>query len=286
MSEAIAPRTPHDPKVGLVLSAGAARGLAHIGVLQVLREQGMPVDLVVGSSMGAIVGALFCYGLDLHWLVGLASRLNWRFLVRFTHPREALLRPSGLEELLRLLLRDGSFSQLRCPLAVVATDLLTGRPVVLQQGPLVPALMASAAIPGIFPPVRREGQVLVDGGVLQRLPVRLARQLGAEYVIAVDVGTTEHEAKVRGILDTLLSTLDIMEREISRVEVESADLLIRPELGEIGGTRLDQAEWLIEQGRRAAQEVIPSLKARLARDAGQPVVAPDRRVDTGRGGSV
>ncbi|MBE3577358.1 MAG: patatin-like phospholipase family protein [Limnochordales bacterium] len=251
-------------RVALVLSGGAARGLAHIGVLQVLTRERFPIDLVVGTSIGALVGALYTAGLDLNLVAGLAARLNWRHLVRVAVPRRALFEPVGLERILKLLLRDRHFSQLSPALAVTAVDLHTGAPVLLREGPLVSAVMASAAIPGIFPPVERDGYLLVDGGVLQRLPVRAARSLGADYVIAVDVSAGIHRAKTASIWDTLMTALDIMGREMSRGEAEAADCLIRPDLGQVSGSQLSWAGWLIRRGREAAEAALPILRRDLA----------------------
>lgn len=253
------------PRVGLALSGGAARGLAHLGVLQVLSRERLPIDLVVGTSIGAIVGALFGAGLDLNLLAGLVTRLNWRHLVRVVVPRRALLDPIGLERLLGLLLREKSFQDLSPPLVVTAVDLRSGRPVLIREGPLVSAVMASAAIPAIFPPVERDGLLLADGGVLLRLPVRVTRSLGCDYVVAVDVGTDGRDTKVATVWDSLMAALDIMGREISRGEAQAADLLIRPDLGRVTGSQLQWAGWLIKRGREAAERALPALRRDLAR---------------------
>lgn len=253
------------PRVALVLSGGAARGLAHIGVLQVLSRERFPIDLVVGTSAGAVVGALYTAGLDLNMIAGLATRLNWRHLIRVVVPRRAVLEPIGLERVLGLLLRARDFSELSPALVVTAVDLHTGAPVLLREGPLVSAVMASAAIPAIFPPVERDGQLLVDGGVLLRLPVRAARSLGAGYVIAVDVSPGIHQAKTASIWDTLMTSLDIMGREISRGEAEAANCLIRPDLGQVSGSQLNWAGWLIKRGREAAEAALPALRRDLIR---------------------
>lgn len=178
------------PRVGLALGSGGARGAAHVGVLKVLEREGIEVAAIAGSSIGAMVGGAYAAGLPLsrieeEWLTANRARLLRSFLPTF--PRAGLSSGAGLRRYLREILGDVRVEDLPTPFAAVATDLDTGEAVVLRRGPLVEAIRASTAIPGIFQPVRWEGRLLVDGGMVEPLPIPVCRELGAEVVIAVDV---------------------------------------------------------------------------------------------------
>jgi len=174
-------------KLSLVLGAGSARGLAHIGVIQALLEAKIPIDLVVGSSMGAAIGACFAAGVDMYLLPQLLSQMNMNKLFDIQVPRLGFVAGNKIEELIRLLTQGKNFEQLDIPLAVVATDLESGERVVFGEGPVFPAVRASISIPGIFQPVVLNNRLLVDGAVCERLPVTVARKLGTDVVVAVDV---------------------------------------------------------------------------------------------------
>ncbi len=174
------------PRLGLVLGAGGARGLAHIGVLKVLGRHGVRFDLVVGASMGSLIGAAYAAGLSMERVEHLVLHTPLRLLLRLRPGGTGLLDPAGLEAVLRATLGGRSFADLAVPLAVVATDLASGRLVLLREGPLVPALLAAVAVPFAFPPVRLGGTWLADGGLIDGLPITVARLLGAERVVAVD----------------------------------------------------------------------------------------------------
>ncbi len=176
-------------RVGLALGSGGARGAAHVGVLKVLEREGIKVSAIAGSSIGAMVGGAYASGLPLsrieeEWLTTSRAKLLRSFLPTF--PRTGLSSGAGLRRYLREILGDARIEELPIPFAAVATDLDTGEAVVLRAGPLVEAIRASTAIPGVFQPVRWEGRLLVDGGMVEPLPVRVCRDLGADIVIAVD----------------------------------------------------------------------------------------------------
>ncbi|MCS7239891.1 MAG: patatin-like phospholipase family protein [Candidatus Bipolaricaulota bacterium] len=178
-----------EKRVGLALGSGGARGAAHVGVLKVLEREGIKVSAIAGASIGAMVGGAYAAGLPLarieeEWLTTSRAKLLKSFLPTF--PRTGLTSGSGLRRYLREILGEVRIEDLPVPFAAVATDLDTGKPVVLRSGPLVEAIRASTAIPGVFQPVRWEGRLLVDGGLVEPLPVRVCRELGAEVVIAVD----------------------------------------------------------------------------------------------------
>lgn len=178
-----------EARVGLALGSGGARGAAHVGVLKVLERAGVRISAIAGSSIGAMVGGAYAAGVPLsrieeEWLTTSRAKLLRSFLPTF--PRAGLSSGAGLRRYLREILGDVRIEELPIPFAAVATDLDTGQAVVLRSGPLVEAIRASTAIPGVFQPVRWEGRLLVDGGMVEPLPVRVCRELGADLVIAVD----------------------------------------------------------------------------------------------------
>ncbi|UCC76288.1 MAG: patatin-like phospholipase family protein, partial [Anaerolineales bacterium] len=174
-------------RVGVVLSGGGVLGAAHIGVLEVLEEHAIRPFCVTGTSAGSAVGVVYCAGLGLERIKELALAMRWPKVGRVVLPRRGLLDGSRLEDYVVDLIGDRTFDELRIPLAVAAADILTEELVVLSEGRVAPAVRASCAVPGVFTPVEYEGRLLVDGGIINNLPVAAARELGAEYVIAVDL---------------------------------------------------------------------------------------------------
>jgi NTE family protein len=177
-------------KIGYALGGGAARGLSHIGVLKVLHEQGISPDIIAGTSVGALIGALYAGGLEPAEIEQLVLGLDWKkllYLVDMTLPLTGLLQGKRVVSLLKSILGDATFSQLRCDFACVATDIVSGEQVVLCDGSLIEAVRASISIPGIFTPVAIKGRYLVDGGLINTVPVSVCREMGAKYVIGVNV---------------------------------------------------------------------------------------------------
>ncbi|MDI6870308.1 MAG: patatin-like phospholipase family protein [Bacillota bacterium] len=249
------------PKVGLALGAGAARGLAHLGVLEVLVREGIPIDYLTGTSAGALVGGVFAAGADLLWTERLVCHLEWEHLVQLVVPRMGFVRADQLLQLLRLLTKGKTFAELEIPFAAVAVDIESGEEVILQEGPVAEAILASASVPGVFEPQRWGGRLLVDGGVLNRVPIDVVRRLGAEVVVAVDVGLEETVTQVKNIIGVMNQSFEIMQREIARFKAaEPADVLIRPDLGRLSGYRLEAAASIIEAGRVAAEAALPAIR--------------------------
>lgn len=258
------------PLLGLALGGGAARCIAHIGVLQVLQENHVPVHLIAGTSGGALVGALYAAGLDLKWMEELAVRINWRHLVRLNLRRDGLLDTEGLERFVATLIKDQTFDQLRIPLACVAVDLTSGEEIILGDGRVAPAVRASASIPAIFLPVRYHDRVLVDGGVRNNVPANVARSMGADVVVAVDVSSYDKRLgePPKNLVQVFMASYDIMqEAQVSRV-LQDADVIIKPDVTRMRGFDLDHVREFVEVGRAAAKEALPQIQARLA-EAGQ-----------------
>lgn len=242
---------------GLALSGGGARGLAHIGVLEVFLEAGLDFQVVAGTSMGAIVGALFAAGRTPGEMLAMARKTPWLSLLGLS-PREGLFSRRKLRDFLAEHLPP-RFEDLKRPLAVTAVDVITGRLVFLTQGDLPSAVLASAAYPGLLAPVEREGRLLFDGGVLDNLPVDAARFLGALEVYAVDV-TPERgvEEAPKNLLALARRAVDLMQLHLTsvRLTLYAPEVYVRPALPGVGLEDFRRLEEIVEAGRRAAREVL------------------------------
>ncbi|MFZ5626207.1 MAG: patatin-like phospholipase family protein [Bacillota bacterium] len=262
------------PRLALALGAGSARGLAHIGVLKVWEEERLPLDLLVGTSMGAIIGGLYASGISPRWLanlVGPLSKLNWRDLGL---GGLGLYKGENFYQALKVLTGGRSFAQTRIPLAVVATDLDQGEPYIIQEGELALALRASAAVPVVFQPVNWQGRRLVDGALTARVPARMARQLGADLVIGVDVRFGLADNRAEKLWEVAIQSIEILERQVCQTLPQEADLLITPQLGHIGSWDFHCYEELIRLGEETARQALPGIRNLLARWAS--AASPDQ----------
>ncbi|MBA4602415.1 patatin-like phospholipase family protein [Thermoactinomyces mirandus] len=248
------------PRIGLALSSGGARGFAHLGVLKVFKEEGIPVDCIAGSSMGSIIAVLYANDLDLEMCEQVACSLKRKHWLDFTVPKKGFVVGKKVEELIRLFAHNKNLEELNIPTAIVATDLVKGEPVVFTEGPAEQAVRASISIPGIFEPVEMGDKVLVDGGVIDRLPVSTVRKLGADLVIGVDVIPRNPMSKIENIFDVITQTLTIMEKEITSQILTMADFLIHPDVGDIQVSSFSRAEECIRRGEEEARAHMGKLK--------------------------
>lgn len=250
---------PGGRRVGIALSAGSARGIAHIGVLRVLTRAGVPIDYIAGTSAGALIGGIYAATLNLDLMEGLAYHLKWDMLVDLCIPKMGLVGGEKIKEFLRLLTHDKTFSQLAIPFAAVACDLEEGVEVVLREGSVAEAIRASISIPGIAVPMRLGGRLLVDGAVLDRVPVNAVRDMGADYVIACNLVGRTGRTKVENIFDVITTAIELMEMEILKDKIVDADAVISVDVSDIGPTRLDMAPELIRRGEEAARGALPRI---------------------------
>jgi NTE family protein len=251
------------PSIGLVLSGGSVRGAAHIGVLDVLEREGIRPHCVAGASAGAMAGAVFCAGVPVEDMQRLVLEMRWRQVGRLVRPRLGFFDSSRLETRLLEIIGPCTFDQLSIPLAVVAADLMREEVVVIREGPVAHAVRASCALPGIFTPVEWEGRLLVDGGVLNNLPVSVARDMGAEYVIAVDLlPSTQLDRPPKNLLEMWYRTFYTLLRALHR-EAGQADCLISPQLGPFDFVDFSRVPDLIQRGREAAEAHVAQIKADL-----------------------
>lgn len=266
-------------KVGLALGSGSAKGLAHIGALEVLEEHRIPIDLITGSSMGSFVGAIYACGTSARMLHQLASQicaLDARKLFDMTIPRIGLVRGARTEAIIRTLTGDRDIGQMKIPYAAVATCLEDCATRVFTSGRITDAVRASISIPGVFEPLMLDGKTYVDGGVLDRVPATVARDLGADFVIAVDVGYQGgNRTTPKTILDVILSSLDLMEWQAMKDRVVSADVLIAPDTRGLSVSAFNLVEDFITRGREAALAVVDELMQKLE-DAGIPLIEEEQ----------
>lgn len=255
---------PRPPRIGLALGGGAARGFAHIGVIQVLDEQGIRPSLVVGTSAGSVVAAMYAAGKTGAQLGALAASMDEGSITDWAFPGRGLLRGEALARYVREQTGGRRIEQMGLPLGIVATDLDSGQSILFRRGDPGTAVRASSAVPAVFQPVRIGEREYVDGGLVAPVPVRFARQMGAELVIAVDISQPPEGAATGDAMRMLLQTFAIMGRSISQHELRDADLVLRPQLP--GVTSIDFAARTksIQAGREAAMAALPLLRQRIA----------------------
>jgi len=247
--------------IGLALSGGAARGFAHIGVVKVLQQNEIPIGYVTGTSVGSIVGALFCGGYGWQEMIDIAQSLKWPELVSPTLSGMGLVSSKKLERFMGELLGELDFDELEIPFRAVAVDISRGEEVVFSSGSVARAVRASSAVPGIFEPLVVDDRALVDGGVLNNLPVALARDMGARQVIAVDLNAERADvAQPVNLLDVTLRSFVMLLNASSIDGREDADVLIQPALDEFSYHDLSVADELVKRGEEAASSVLKKLK--------------------------
>lgn len=266
-------------KIGLALSGGAARALAHVGVLEVLEKEEIPIDMIAGTSFGAAVGALYAQGKNTSQMKELAPYLRWRKLASLpdlTVPKTGFIKGNKIKDLLALTFGgDIQFSDLKIPFACVATDLETGEEVVINHGSVPAAIRASVSVPAVFTLVKWEGKYLVDGGLANPVPVSVVKQMGADIIIAssviTDVADRSHLVDESGaensrepnIFQVIMQSIHITTYSVVRASLEQADIIIEPKVAHIGAGDFHKGQELILRGAQAARNAIPEIKREL-----------------------
>ena len=257
--------SPTYPRIGIALSGGAARGNAHVGVLRAFAENNIRIDVVAGTSAGSIVGGALASGMPIDEIEAFGRKLRWRDIGRVTMSRLGVQSNERLEQYLRARLPICKFEEMPIPFAAVATDLKTGAAVVMRDRGDVPfAIRASCAIPGWYVPVAdEEGRQLVDGGLVAVVPSTVARSLGADIVIAVDVNAdgATFIGPANSIIGVLLQSMLVFQKTASNYQLESADIVINPKVGHIRWDEIRRADELIKAGYEAGLESIPRIQA-------------------------
>lgn len=243
--------------IGLALGGGAARGLAHIGVLAVLEEADIPIDFIAGTSMGSLVGSAYCAGISVAELREIAATTGWQHICRPTWPRNGLVSFAAMEEWIINTVGDLDIRDLAIPFAAVAADLESSERVILTEGPLHRAVRASCSVPGFATPVEVNGRLLCDGGVVDNLPDFAARQLGADYVIGVDVFVPAYRTYL-GPLGVTMAAVEMLVQKAGGGDIH-ADCLIIPDLVDKSYIRLSDYRAFIEAGEQATRIMLPAI---------------------------
>lgn len=259
---------PPKPKVALVLGGGAARGFAHIGVIRVLEQEKIPVDMVVGTSVGSLIGAIYAADRNSFELEWTAFQLEKDDLFDFgvinAVTGMGFAKGDKLEAWVKGHVKPANIEQLKLPFAAVATDLNWGHKIVLNQGSVARAVRASSAIPGVFQPVAHQGKILVDGGVVDNIPISVAKAMGADIVIAVDISANLGNPNITNLLGVSLQATNIMFAiNVERSKRDADVLIVPPGIGDVGTLDFTQKKRCMEAGIKGAQASIPAIHAAI-----------------------
>lgn len=255
------------PKIALVLGGGAARGFAHVGVIRALEQEKIPIDMIVGTSVGSLIGAIYANDLnsfELEWTAFTLEKddvFDYGLMSAFTGM--GLAKGDKLEEFVKKKIAAANIENLKLPFAAVATDLNRGKRVVLDRGSVARAVRASSAIPGVFNPVDYQGKLLVDGGVTDNIPISVAREKGAELVIAVDISENITNFNLTNLVDVMLQSVNIMFSENVGYKKKDADVLITPDVGNVGMLDFTQKKRCMEAGIEATRRAIPEIRKKI-----------------------
>lgn len=263
------PQRVQPPKIALALGGGAARGFAHIGVIKTLEAHGITPTIVVGTSAGSVVGALYAGGYNGFDLQKIAFQMEEGSVSDYALPDRGFIKGEQLQNYINKALQNRPIERLNKTFAALATDLQSGEQTLFRRGNTGMAVRASSSVPGVFQPVAINGREYVDGGLSSPVPVKAARSLGADIVIAVDISSKPRNARVSDSMDILLQTFSIMGQSISQYELAQADVVIRPDTTGIGSTDFEQKHQAIMEGERAALAALPLIRSLIQRGAGK-----------------
>jgi len=264
------------PRIGLALSGGTAKSVTHVGVIKALSEAGIPLYCVAGTSGGSIVTSMIASGMPVSTMETVATTMSWRKLVSIRLTRMGFISSERIAEFMREVLGDMTFEELNLPMAVVATDLVTGDKKVFRSGPLAIAVRASCSIPQIYLPVEIDNQYYVDGGLSEYLPVQTAMELGADFVIASHLAPVDPTyRRPQNILQLVVQITGLIARKNYPVSERLASFVIHPNVDAYSSFDFDHSEEMIEIGYDTARRALPALRERLARAA-----------DTGQGSRI
>ncbi|MRX10494.1 patatin-like phospholipase family protein [Pseudoduganella sp. FT25W] len=263
----VEPLPPKKIKIGLALGGGAARGFAHIGVIKALEAQGIYPDIVVGTSAGSVVGALYAAGNTGFQLQKLAMEMDEASISDWAVPlfrkNTGVLKGEALQAYVNKSVNNLPMEKLKIPFGAVATDLKDGKPILFQRGNTGMAVRASSAVPGVFQPVTINGHTYVDGGLVAPVPVRFARDMGADFVIAVNISTQADVQATVSSLDVIMQTFSIMGQRINDYELRDADIVITPPLGKMASNDFNGRNQAVLAGEQAAAQVMAQIKQKL-----------------------
>lgn len=249
-----------EPKIGLALGSGGARGLAHIGILKVLEEEKIPVSMIAGSSIGSLIGSFYGAGQKVDELEKISVAFQRKYFLDFTVPKLGFIVGNRIKDFIRIFTYNKNIEDLHIPVSIVATDIHTGERVVFRHGPVADAVRASIAIPGIFVPEKINGRLLVDGGVIDRVPISVVKEMGADIVIGVDVAGFKKNPQITTIYDIILQSIDIMQMEIVKKREYDSDIMIRPPVQMYSSYSFTNAEEIIKAGEEEARKHVDEIR--------------------------
>jgi len=256
---------PKPAKIALVLGAGSSKGFAHIGVLKILESNRVPIHLIVGTSVGSLVGSLYAYGYSAFELQKISFSIGKGDIIDLTIPDNGFIKGEKLEEYVNAMLKNTPMDRLKIPFYAVATDVQNGEEMVFGKGNTGAAVRASCSIPGVFRPVKIGNKMYVDGGVVSPVAVEAARRFGANIVIAVDISTSVERNLPEYTTETILQSFNIMYSKLAAIQLSTADVVIKPKVGHIGSSDFSKRHEAILEGEKAALEALPQIMQMINR---------------------
>lgn len=247
-------------KIGLALGGGAVLGAAHIGVLKAIDELTIPVHFISGTSIGAFVSAFYAFGKSWEEIESFTKELDWLDLTGLSISKLGLLSNQKLGDLVKATIGDVNIEEAKIPLAMVATDITTGEKIIFTKGEVENAVMASTCIPGIFIPVEIDNRLLVDGGIVENVPITTLKEMGAEYLISVDLNADRPYHKPENIVDIMLRSFDFTLKATTKLQAEKADIEIKPDLSQFNMVDMSQTDELIHAGYVEAKKALKQMR--------------------------
>lgn len=260
------------PKIGLALGSGGPRGLAHIGIMKVLIENNIPIDYIAGASIGAMIGGFYAFSNDIIWVEKVIVANDWRKILSLYTPTfgKGLVGGSNVIKYLESYIGKVDFEELKTPLAIMATDIRKGEAVCIREGRVATAIRASTSVPVLFEPAEREGKLLADAGLSVPVPVDVAREMGAEFVIAVNLDADYFSGKPKakgslGLYDIADHSINTLRKYLAHANSKTADYIIEPKVGKSEWSEFADAQKGIKQGEKFMQSKLPELIAAIER---------------------
>ena len=255
----VEPPPPKPAKIALVLGAGSSKGFAHIGVIKILESNKVPIHMIVGTSVGSVVGSLYAYGFDGFQLQKFSFSIEKGDIVDLTIPDNGFIKGEKLEEFINKIVKNTPIETLKIPFYAVAADIQSGQEVAFGRGSTGMAVRASCSIPGVFRPVKIGERMYVDGGVVSPVAVDVAKRFGADVVIAVDISAEVEHPFPDNIIETILQSFNIMYSKLASIQLAKADVVIKPKVGYIGAADFSKRHEAVMEGEKAALEALPQV---------------------------
>jgi len=251
---------PKRPKIGLALGGGSALGSLHIGVLQALYDNDIPIDCISGTSAGAMIAACYAFGVPIKEMIAKTTGLSWYGLSSFIYPKLGLVSNMAAGKLLEDIIGKVNIEDADIPLAIIATNIETGEKTIFRKGNVVNAVRASTCIPGLFVPVELDGVSFVDGGLVENVPLSPLKDMGAEVRIGVNLDRWHPKGKPKNVVDVLISTMDVIIGQQESLNLQNSEILIEPHLEKYSLSDFKKSGELIDEGYRATTLMIPEIR--------------------------